>query len=68
MLLSEREREIMEAMSSIGKRNISMKEIASSLGITYNHLMKKRAIMQAKNGYSTFIGFVCDYVKEERKQ
>lgn len=65
MDLSERERELIEAIASIGKKNISMKEIASSLGISYKHFINQRMYIAHKNGYHSFAGFLCDYVREQ---
>lgn len=67
MILTDREKEIMEAISSIGRRNISMKQIADYLGISHNHLRHKKMEMIRKNGYYTFMGFLCDYVKEKER-
>ena len=64
MVLTKREKEIMDAIVSIGKENVSMKEIASRLGITYNHLMKVKYLIMLKNHYATPIGLIVDYAKE----
>ena len=63
MNLTKREREMIDAIASIGKENVSMKEISDRLGVTYDHLMHMRNNIARKNGYSTFIGFICDYVR-----
>ena len=61
--LTRREVEIMDKITSIGRTNISMKQIADSLGLKYWYLMKKRSEMMKRNGYWTFLGFVCDFVR-----
>ena len=68
MKLTKRDREIMDAIVSIGKGNVSMKEIADSLGITYDHLMHVRREIANKNGYATFLGFVCDYSRMNKPE
>lgn len=65
MNLTDREIQIMEAISSIGKGNLSMKELADKLCISYDYLLHKKCEMVQKNGYLTFTGFLCDYVREK---
>ncbi len=55
---------MMDAIVSIGRDNTSMKEVADRLGITYSHMMQTRSNMVRRNGYSTFLGFLCDYLRE----
>lgn len=68
MKLTKRDREIMDAIVSIGKENVSMKEVADRLGITYDHLMHVRIEIARKNGYCTFIGFMCDYSRMNKPE
>lgn len=58
----------MDSIVSIGKDNISMKQIADRLGITYNHLMKKREEIAWKNGYATQLGCIIDYAMEVERE
>ena len=64
MRLTKREKEIMDAIVSVGKENVSMKEIASRLGITYNHMMKVKYLIMLKNNYATPLGLIVDYARE----
>lgn len=64
MKLTKREKEIMDAIISVGKDNVSMKEIADKLGISYNHMMKVKYFIMVKNQYSTPLGLIIDYAKE----
>ena len=64
MNITKREKEIIDAIASIGKSNLSMKDIAHSLGISTDYLINKRGEIARKNGYFSFIGFICDYVRE----
>lgn len=63
IILTRREIEIMDKIASIGRTNISMKQIADSLGLKYWYLMRKRSEMMKRNGYGTFLGFICDFVR-----
>lgn len=62
-----REKEMMDAIVSIGKRNLSMKEIANSLGVSYGYFMRKREEIAWKNGYATQLGCIIDYAVERAK-
>ena len=68
MILTDREKRIMEEISAIGRANISMKQIADRLGVSYDYLLHKRCEILRKNGYLTFTGFLCDYVRETAKE
>ena len=68
MNLTKREMEMIDAIVSIGKENVSMKEISDRLGVTYDHFMHTRNNIAKKNGYSTFIGFICDYVRHAEQK
>ena len=68
MHLTDREEEIMEELSTIGRRNLSLKQIADSLGISFDYLCHKKVSMARKNGYFTFTGFLCDYVREKESR
>ena len=68
MELTDREKAFMDALSSIGKRNISLEEIADSLGISYKYLRRRRCDIPRKYGYFTFEGFLCDYVAEKTRE
>ena len=67
LLFTNREKEMMDAIISIGNRNVSLQEIAKSLNISYLYLLHKRCEMAAKNGYHTFSGLMCDYVAEKTR-
>ena len=55
---------MIEAVANIGKQDISMKQIADDLGMSYDYFAHKRMQIARKNGYHTFIGFLCDYVRK----
>lgn len=65
MILTDREKEIIDKVVSIGKTNVSMKQVADSLGISLDYLNHKKCEIVRKNGYFTFIGFICDYLREK---
>ena len=67
MNLTNREAEVVEAIATIGKQNICMKQMAGLLHIEYKTLMAYRANILKKNGYSSWEGFLCDFVREEEK-
>lgn len=67
MNITDREKEMLDAIASIGKQNLSMKDIADSLGISTEYLINKRGLIAKKNGYYSFIGFICDYVREQER-
>ena len=56
---------MIEAVANIGKQDISMKQIADDLGMSYDYFAHKRMQIARKNGYHTFIGFLCDYVRNQ---
>ena len=64
MKLTMRDISILNEIAMIGRSNTSMKEVASSLGISYGYLMRRKAVMARNNGYATFQGLLVDYVKE----
>ena len=57
---------ILDTICRIGRKNLSMKEIADSLGISYSYLMRRKVEIAHNNGYQTFIGFLCEYVRENK--
>lgn len=67
MELSCREQEVIEAIVTIGKQDICMKQMAGLLHIEYKTLMIHRKNAMLKNGYTSWEGFLCDYVREEKK-
>lgn len=68
MNLTARETEIVEAIATIGKEDICMKQMAGLLHIEYKTLMSYRANILKKNGYTSWDGFICDYLREEIKK
>ena len=65
MKLTDRELEVVEAIVTIGKEDICMKQMAGLLHIEYKTLMAYRANILKKNGYTSWDGFICDYLREE---
>lgn len=63
-MLTEREREVMERMVTIGKRDTTLKGIASELGITYHRIIEIRQNIARKNGYYSVEAMLCDYAVE----
>ena len=45
MNITDREKEMLDAIASIGKQNLSMKDIADSLGISTEYLINKRGLI-----------------------
>lgn len=66
MVLTSRDRDILEAIYQVGRSNTSMKEIAESLGISYSYMMRRRTEIAHNNGYATVLGLMIDYVKERQ--
>lgn len=62
--LTSREREVMEAFATIGRQDICAKQIAYRLGITYRVLLKHKHNAMAKNGYTSWTGFISDFAQE----
>ena len=67
MVLSEADKKILNAICGIGRDNISMKEIADRLGITYSYMMRRKSQIAHNNGYATTLGMMIDFVKEKAK-
>ena len=69
MVLTKRDESILDALCNIGRGNISTKEIADGLGISYSYLMRRKAEIAHNNGYATSLGLIIDYARErERKR
>lgn len=68
MRLTDGENRIISAIASIGAANTSMQDVADSLNLSYWYLMQKRCEIARKNGYNTFLGFLCDYVAEKTRR
>ena len=49
----------------IGKSNISMKQIAFNVGISYDQLRHRKSEMVSRNGFGTFLGFYHAFITEE---
>jgi len=64
MQLTNRQREVMEAYARIGKGNLCGRQIADGLGISYRRLNQIKGEILARNGYLTFLGALCDWVRE----
>jgi len=65
MSLTRREREYLERMSRIGRRDLCQKQIAAEMGLSYSRASKLRRQIMLKLGYRDFIGLMCDYVRGE---
>lgn len=65
MKLTKRERDIIEAIATISKQDIPMKQLSSMLGISYPVLIRHKKEAMRKNGYSSWDGFLADFVREE---
>lgn len=65
MRLTVRQREVLEACSTIGREDIPNKELASRLGIAYKTLMLHRETAMKQNGYTSWDGFLADFVRED---
>lgn len=65
LILTKREREIMESMATIGREDISMPALASMLHITYKSLMRTKYNAMRRNGYRSWEGFFADYILTE---
>lgn len=68
MDLTEKDREILKAIMGIGKSNISMKQIASNVGISYDQLRHRKSEMVSRNGFGTFLGFYHAFITEETEK
>lgn len=68
MDLTEKDREILEEIMGIGKKNISMKQVASNVGISYDQLRHRKSDMVNRNGFGTFLGFYHAFIIEEIKK
>ena len=64
MRLTAREREVIEAFATIGKEDICAKQIASRLGMCYRVMLKHRHKAMARNGYTSWNGFLSAYAQE----
>jgi len=65
MRLSAKEREYLERMSRIGRRDVCMKQLAAEMGISYSRLSKLRRQVLDKTGYRELVGLLCDYARRE---
>lgn len=65
MNLTEKDRKMLYAIMAIGKRNVSMKQIASDIGMSYDQFRHRKCDMVARNGFGTFIGFYQAFIIEE---
>lgn len=63
MRLTVRQREVLEACSTIGREDICNKELASRLGIAYKTLMRHKEMAMRENGYTSWDGFLADFVR-----
>lgn len=63
MILTDNDRAILDAICDIGRDNISMKEIADRLGISYSYLMHRKTEIARNNGYATTQGMLIDYAR-----
>ena len=66
MILTDPDKRILDAICNIGRSNVSMKEIASSLGISYSYLMRRKTEIAHNNGYYTTIGMLIDYARQRK--
>lgn len=65
MRLTVRQKEVLEACSTIGREDICNKELASKLGIAYKTLMRHREMAMKANGYTSWDGFIADFVRDD---
>lgn len=65
MVLTSNDLKLLTRITKIGKGNISMKEVASSLGISYGYMMRRLETIAKNNGYHTTRGFLIDYAVEQ---
>lgn len=63
MILTDNDRAILDAICDIRRDNISMKEIADRLGISYSYLMHRKTEIARNNGYATTQGMLIDYAR-----
>ena len=68
MHLTRRDKAILDSICRIGKGNVSMKEIAETLGISYSYMMRRKAEIARNNGYATPLGLLIDYAKEQTQK
>lgn len=65
MRLTVRQREVLEACSTIGREDICNKELASRLGIAYKTLMRHKEMAMKENGYTSWDGFLADFARDD---
>lgn len=65
VVLSPKQREVVESIATIGKQDIPMKELASRLGLSYRVMMRYKEEAMKRNGYTSWDGFLADFVKDE---
>ena len=65
MRLTVRQREVLEACSTIGREDICNKELASRLGIAYKTLMRHKEMAMRENGYTSWDGFLADFARDD---
>lgn len=63
MKLTAKQKEVLEACSTIGRQDIPMKKLASMLGMSYRVLMRHRESAMKANGYTSWDGFLADFVR-----
>ena len=65
MELTDRQRAIIEAISTIGRQDITNKQLADMLHIKYGTLIQIKTEAMHRNGYMSWDGFLSDFVREE---
>ena len=64
MILTVREREVIEAFATIVREDICAKQIAYRLGMCYRVLLKHKYNAMKRNGYTSWNGFLSAYAQE----
>lgn len=65
LILTNRERELLENLATIGREDIHMDSLAQMMGITYKSLMRMKYNAMRKNGYKSWEGFYADFILKE---
>lgn len=65
LILTKRERELLENLVTIGREDMRMDSLAKRMGITYKSLMRMKYNAMRKNGYKSWEGFYADFILKE---
>lgn len=65
LILTRRERELLENLATIGREDITMASLSKMMGITYKSLMRMKYNAMRKNGYKSWEGFYADFILKE---